>query len=151
MHSLKAICDALATSLAGTTTPSGALAIHKGYAQMPKNLGQAPALVVAPQTGEIVLESGAWVVTHHIDVNLYVSKRQADNTRQETQRQLWIVPLLSRVITAGYTLGLVTSNGVKSVLPTTYEFEELPYGADLYDGIVIHFDAIVREPIVAVA
>lgn len=151
MHSLKAICDALATTLAGTSTPTGALAIHKAYAQMPKNLGQAPSLVIVPQTGEIVLEAGAWSVTHHIDVNFYVSKRQADNTRQETQRQLWLVPLLSRVITTGMTLGLVTSNGVKSVLPTTYEFEELPYGGDLYDGIIIHFDAIVREPIAMVA
>lgn len=149
MHDLKAICDALATSLAGTSTPSGALAIHKAYAQMPKNLGQAPALVVVPQDGEVVLESGSWVVTHRIDVNLYVSKRQGDTVREETTRQLWVVPLLARVITTAYTLGLVAS-GLKSALPASYEFEELPYGGDIYDGVIFHFEAIVREAIAAV-
>ena len=99
--------------------------------------------MVLPQTGDVVAETGSWVITHHIDVNYYLSKAAGDLPREETQRQLWLPSLLVAPLSQ-MTLGIVN---VKSTLPTGYEFRELPYGGDGYDGIIIHLDVIVREPV----
>lgn len=144
---LKSICDAIAARYAPGTisTPSGAEAMRNSYGQSPHSMPNTPAVVVQPQTGEAVPGSGTWDVTHQVDVEFYLSKSPGDVARVEKQRQLWLPTLLEAVL-GQMQLGL-GSDGVKSALPTGYEFTTLDYGGDIYDGIVIHLDVIVREPV----
>lgn len=146
MSDFKAICNALATKYgAGTiATPSGAVAMRSASGQAPHGPKQPPFVVVFPESGTIILESGAWVITHRINVDFYLSKAPGDISRVETQRQIWLPTLLAATL-SGYTLGLAGT--VKSALPIGYEFVELPYGGDMYDGIRINFEVIVRESI----
>lgn len=140
----KAICNGIAARYqAGTiTTPAGAVAMKKAYGQMPASMPNVPAVVVIPQDGDVVIGSGTWDVTHHIDVNFYLSKAPGDPERVEAQRQTWLPTLLQAPLGA-MQLGLAGT--VKSAFPVSYEWAELPYGADLYDGITIRLDVIVRE------
>ena len=91
----------------------------------------------------MIYESGSWQVTHSIDVLFYLSKAPGDVERVETQRQKWL-PLLLGALNGKLTVGLAY---VKSVMPVSYEFTELPYGGDSYDGIRITVSAIVRETV----
>jgi hypothetical protein len=147
MFSLENICDALATCHAGTAigTPTSATAMRATYGQMPNNVPMTPCVVIMPKTGEAIFGSGTWDTTHQIDALFYHSKRQGDIPRSETERQRWL-PLLLSATKSQVALGLSTA-GVKSALPTGYEFVTLTYGGDEYDGIVVHYEVIVREPI----
>ena len=144
---LKDICDAIAALYAPGTisTPSGATAIRNSYGQAPHSMPNTPAVVVMPQSGEAVIGSGTWDVTHQIDVQFFLSKAPGDVERVETQRQLWIPVLLSATL-GQLQLGLGSDN-LKSALPTGYEFTTLDYGGDIYDGIVIRLEVIVRDPV----
>jgi hypothetical protein len=143
-----AICNALAARYApgtiGTPATGTPATIRAVYGQAPHSMPTTPAVVVMPQTGDVVMGSGTWDVTHHIDVLFYHSKKQGDVPRSETQRQLWLPSLLEATLGAA-TLGL--GGVVKSALPVEYEFLELPYGGDSYEGIRIGVDVIVREPV----
>lgn len=145
MVSLKAICDALAARYAAGTiaTPTGATAMRSSWAQAPHGPKPTPFLVIAPQTGDVIGGAGEWQITHHVDANFYLSKAPGDIHRVETLRQLWLPTLLAA------PLGLMTLGitNVKSDFPVSYEFLELPYEGDGYDGITIHLDVIVREPV----
>ena len=148
MHDFNAICATLAARYAPGTlaTPAGGTAIRTAYGHAPHSLPATPAVVVMPQTGDVVPGSGEWTITHHVDVNFYLAKSQGDVTRNETQRQIWLPSLLSA------TLGAMTlSATIKSGLPTSYEFLELSYGDQLYDGITIHLDMIIREAVTMTA
>lgn len=147
MHNLENICDALAAAYAGTAigTPTSATAMRATYGQMPNNVPMTPCVVIAPQEGEVVYESSFWSVTHQIDALFYHSKRQGDLPRSESERQRWL-PYLLNATNAHLSLQL-SAAGVKSAMPTSYEFTTLTYGGDEYDGIVVHLDVIVRETI----
>lgn len=144
MSDFKAISNALAAKYgAGTiATPSGAVAMWSSWGQAPHGPKPTPFVVVFPQNGTVILESGAWAITHHANVDFYLSKAPGDIARVEAQRQIWLPTLLSATL-LGYTLG----GTVKSALPVGYEFVELPYDGDMYDGIRINYELIVREPI----
>ena len=146
MFDMEDICDALATRYAPGTigTPTGALAMRSSYGQVPNSVPVTPAVIVMPKSGTVVYGAQAWDMTHQIDALFYYSKRQGDLPRSETQRQLWL-PLLLSATHGKVALGL--SGTVKSAMVTGYEFGVLIYGADEYDGIVIHYDVIVRESV----
>lgn len=141
----KAICDAMAARYASGTiaTPTGAQAMRKAYGQVPHSAPTFPMVVVVPQTGEVVTAGGTYNVTHHVDVNFYLSKAPGDTARVELQRQLWLPALLNA--TFGTQATWTMSGLIKSAIPTGYEFVELPYGGDNYDAIVVHTDIIVRD------
>lgn len=144
---LKAICDGLATryAIAGLngSKPAGAESIRAVYAQAPHSMPTTPAMVFMPQDGTTVeAASQTYTVTANIDLLVYFAKRSGDIPRSETQRQLWIGPLLAQ----GFDITTRTLGGaVKSALPGSWEFLELPYGDVSYDGIKITFEAIVRD------
>lgn len=140
---LKAICDALAVRYdPGTiSTPTGAQAIRNSYGQMPHSMPNTPSVVIVPQEGEATPGTGMWDLRNKIDVNFYISKAPGDLARVELQRQLWLPTLLS-ACTASMNLGIAV---VKSTFPISWEFIELPYGGDQYDGIVIHLEVWVQE------
>lgn len=141
---LKAVADGLAAKYAPGTiaTPTGAEPMRGSYGQMPEELAGTPSVVVFPESGEIVPGSGMWTVTHQMDVYFYMSK-VGDLARAEEQRQLWLPNLLTACL-ANMTLGVAN---VKSALPSGYEFVEMIYGGTTYDGIIVHYDVIVREPV----
>ena len=141
---IEAICDALAARYTPGTigTPTGVPAMRAAYGQMPHSMPNTPAVVVMPQDGDVVAESGSWVLTNNIDVNFYLSKAPGDIERVETYRQKWLQTLLEAVL-GSLTLGSI----VKSAFPIGWEFTELPYGGDQYDAIVIHYQVIVREAV----
>lgn len=146
MFDLEDISDAIAARyLPGTIgTPTGAMAMRASYGQMPNSIPITPAVVVVPQRGEVVYGTQTWDVTHEIDVLFFYSRKQADVPRSETERQRWL-PYLLNALNGQMQLGL--SGSVKSAMPTSYEFTELPYGGEQYDGIRISLDVIVREPV----
>jgi len=140
---IEAICDAIAGRYAPGTigTPVAASPMRAAYGQAPHSMPNTPAVVVMPQDGTIVMESGAWALTNNIDVNFYLSKAPGDIERVETLRQKWLETLLEAV------LGTMTLSGLaKSAFPVGWEFTELPYGGDSYDAIVVHYQVMVREP-----
>lgn len=147
----KAICTALAARYAPGTisTPTGAQAMRKAYGQAPHGLQFTPAVVVMPQDGTVIVDPGVLRgQPHRIDVNFYLSKSPGDIARVETQRQLWLPNLLSA--TFGQSkLGLASV--VMKAIPVSYEFTELPYGGEMYDGIVIHVEVYTSETITLVA
>lgn len=148
MHSLESICNALAMHYAGTAigTPTGASAMRATYAQWPNNIPSTPCAIIAPMRGEFVDASDHTQIKHEIDVLFYVSKRQGDLPRSETERQKWLPYLLMATLSATH-LGLASTGGVeyKSTLPSGYEFTTLNYGGDEYDGIVVHLEALVFD------
>jgi len=150
MFSLENICDALAACYAGTAigTPTNATAMRATYGQMPNNIPMTPCVVIMPKTGEAIFGAQTWDTTHQIDALFYHQKSQGDIPRSETERQRWLPYLLSATKSHG-TLQL-SASGVKSAMPTGYEFVTLTYGGEEYDGIVIHYDVIVRESITLV-
>lgn len=150
MFSLENICDALAACYAGTAvgTPTSATAMRATYGQMPNNVPMTPCVVIMPKSGEAIFGAQTWDTTHQIDALFYHQKSQGDLARSETERQRWL-PLLLSATKSQVALGLSTA-GVKSALPTGYEFTTLVYGGEEYDGIVVHYEVIVREPITLV-
>lgn len=144
---LEDICDALAARYVSATigTPTGALPIRFTYGQAPNSMPATPSVVVIPQRGEMVYNPGQRQTQHEIDVLFYHSKRQGDIPRSETERQRWLMYLLN-ALHGQAKLGL-GSSGVDKALPTNYEFVELPYGGDLYDGIRISVTVWVTESV----
>lgn len=140
---LKAICDGLAGKFAAGTisTPSGATAMRKSYGQMPIGTPMLPAVVIVPQSGEVVLDSQAWHGTQLVDVVFLYSKSQGDTARAETQRQLWLPNLLSATF-ADMDLGLAPD--VAKAYPQGWEFAEYPYGGQDYDAVIVHYAVDVR-------
>jgi len=143
---MMAICNGLAARYAPGTiaTPSGSEPMRSSVGQAENSVPATPAFVVMPQTGEIVLEAGAWTQTHQIDGIFLLSKAPGDIARIELQRQLWLPTLLTATL-SGYTLSLAGT--VKSALPIGYEFQVYPYNGTDYEAIVIHFEVIVRETV----
>ena len=139
---MKAICDALATRYANMTPPAGET-LRAAHGQAPHSMPTTPRIVFFPQDGEMVTEPGMWVGTSRIDLTLYLSKAPGDLARVETQRQKWLGPLLSRL--DGATTITLAGSGVKSALPVGWEFTEVPYGGDNYDGIIVHLEIITRQ------
>lgn len=148
---LKGICDGLATRYAVATLnaqkPTGAENFRAVYPQAPHSLPSTPALVLMPQDGNAVEAAAAtYTVNQTIELLVYFAKRSGDVPRSETQRQLWLPVLLK----AGFAVATRDLNGlVKSALPQTWEFLELPYGDVSYDGIKIVHEIIVRDVPVA--
>lgn len=141
----KAICTALAARYAAGTisTPAGATAMRKSYGQAPQGLQVIPAVVVMPQDGTVIVDPGVLRgQAHRIDVNFYLSKAPGDLARVETQRQLWLPNLLSATF-GQMQLGLAPI--VMKAIPVGWEFTELPYGGEMYDGIVIHVEVYTTE------
>lgn len=147
MIDLKAICDALAARFAAGTisTPSGALAMRKSYAAPPKSLPIVPAVILEVQDGTMTPNPGQWQHEINIDVVFCYSKREGDTVRQDTQRQRWLGQLLAAT-QAAMTITLAGS-GVKSALPTGWEFVEYEVGASVFDAIRVHYQVIVRETV----
>lgn len=143
---LEDICDAIAALFAPGTiaTPTGATAMRASYGQAPNSIPMTPCVVVMPQSGELVYGSGQRKSEHEIEVLFYHAKRQGDVPRSETERQRWL-PALLDAINSGVKLGL--SAYVDKALPTNYEFTELPYNDDNYDGIRITFRVWVTETV----
>lgn len=134
---------------AGTiSTPSGAIAMRFAFADTPKSIPATPAVYIEATDGEVVMESGAWVVTNHLIVNFLLAKKPGDPERVDAQRDRWLATLLQATF-ADLDLGLAGS--VKSSYPVRYEFAEIDFGADLYDGIRIFLDVIVREAVTLTA
>jgi len=124
------------------STPSGASAMRFAFADTPKSIPATPAVYVEGVDGEIVFGSGEWTVTNHLIVNFLLAKKPGDPERVDAQRDRWLTTLLQAAF-SDIDLGAT----VKSALPVRWEYAEIDMGADLYDGIRIFVDAIVREPV----
>jgi hypothetical protein len=146
MFNLHTICTNLAAKYApGTiTTPTSAPAMRFAYAQTPASIPATPAVYIEVDDGEVVMGAGTWDVTHHLVVNFLLSKAPGDPERVEANRQRWLATLLAAThADADLTLPGV----VKSAFSARYEFVQIDFGADLYDGIRVFVDVIVREPV----
>jgi len=141
-----AICDGLAARFAAATigTPTGATAMRGAYGQAPNGVPTFPCVVVVPQNGDVTYGAGIEDGQHDIDVNFYYAKAAGDFPRSETQRQLWL-PYLLTATNGQMALGLAPT--VLKAIPTGYEFAELPYGGETYDGIVVHYRVWTRDSV----
>lgn len=147
----KAICTDLANQYSYSATPSGADAIQQFHGQAPQGLTQTPAIVVIPTDGTRTYGDAQWQDELHLDVLFYLSKAPGDIARVETQRQLWLPVLLAAThgpnaqggAQSHMALGLDPT--VLKAIPTGWEYRELQYDADSYDGIVIHVTVYTRE------
>ncbi len=145
---LYAACNALAARYAAVTAPTGEAGIRAGYGQDPNDIAMVPTVVIFPVDGELIYEGGDKRGEYHVDAKLYLSKAAADYKRLETSRQKWLVPLLGAT-DGQLQLGLASS-GVQKAIPTSWEFAQLVYGSDTYDGIVIHLTIFTIETVTLV-
>lgn len=145
---LLTICTNLAARFQPGTisTPTDAPAMRFAFAQTPASIPATPAVYIEVDDGDIVMESGAWAVTNHLVVNFLLSKAPGDPERVEKNRQRWLPTLLTATHAA-----LTLSSAVKSAFAVRYEFTQIDFGGDLYDGIRVFVDAIVREPVTLTA
>lgn len=146
MFDLEDICDAIAARYAPGTigTPTSATAMRASYGQAPNSIPSTPAVVVLPKSGTVIYNPGQRKSEHEIDVLFYHSRRQGDVPRSETERQRWL-PTLLAALHGQVKLGLAPD--VDKALPTEYEFTELEYGGDAYDGIRINVRVWVTETV----
>ncbi len=93
-----------------------------------------PAVVVLPKTGTVTLGPRMVDGTIDLDVLFYLSKAPGDLARVETQRQRWL-PTLLAALDGKMQLGLAAY--VQKAYPTDWEFVDLQYGGEAYDGIRI--------------
>jgi hypothetical protein len=148
MIDLDAICDALAARFAAGTiaTPTGASAMRKAYAKVPKNIAAFPAVMLEVQDGTVVANPGQWKHEMNIDVLFILPKRLADPERSEKQRQLWLGKLLAATQGAlKITLAAASGYSVDKALPTGWEWTEFNIGGDEHDGIRVHYTVYVTE------
>jgi hypothetical protein len=140
---LKAICDNLAAKYAPGTiaTPSGASAMRRAYAAQPVNVPALPAVVLEVQSGEVILDSGAWHGNVLIDVVLLVTKAQGDTARADQERQLWL-PALLAACWSDMDLGLAPD--VAKAYPLGWEFGEHSVAGTAYDAVIVHFAVSLR-------
>lgn len=140
------ICDGLAARYAPGTigTPTGASAMRGAYGQEPNGAKPTPFVVVHPQDGEVTFDPGILRGEHNLDVDFYLSKASADFKRIETERQLWL-PLLLTATTGQVKLNLAPI--VMKALPVGWEYDQLPYGGETYDGITIHYRVWTEEAV----
>lgn len=143
---LEDICDAIATRYSPGTigTPGSAMPMRAAYGQAPNALPSTPAVVVLPKSGTLIYGAGQRKSEHEIDVLFYHSRQQGDVPRTETERQRWL-PVLLNALHGQVKLGLAGT--VDKALPTDYEFVELPYGGDAYDGIRINVRVWVTDAV----
>ena len=143
---LEDVCDAIAARYAPGTigTPSGATAMRAAYGQAPNSIPMTPAVVVLPKSGELVYGAGQRKSEHEIDVLFYASRRQGDVPRAETERQKWL-PTLLAAVHGQVKLGLAPD--VDKALPASYDFTELEYNGESYDGIRIGLRVWVTETV----
>lgn len=134
---LEAISNGLAARFAPGTigTPTGASAMRASYGQAPNSIPTTPCIVVFPKDGDLVYGSGQVKGQHRLDVCFYLSKSPGDIARVEKQRQKWLGLLLAATHGA-MKLGLASA--VDKAIPASWEFTELPYAGELYDGIIVH-------------
>jgi len=143
---LKTISTNLAAQFATGTlaTPSGADAMRSVWGQAPHGPKPTPFLVVEPRKGTVTVQAQQIENQLNLDVLFFLSKAPGDIERVETQRQLWLASLL----TATYgNLAIDLEPTVLKAIPTEWEFVEIPYGADNFDGIVIHYTVYTREQV----
>lgn len=142
---LRAICDAVAARYAPGTlaTPTGAVAVREAFGQAPQALRLTPSVVVIPKTGTVELGAGKVDGTIDLDVLFYVSKAPGDLARVEAQRQRWLPELLD-ALDAKVQLGLPTY--VQRAYPVDWEFAELAYNGEAYDGIRVTIRVWYTEP-----
>lgn len=140
----KAICTNLAAQYATGTlaTPAGADPIRKVFGQAPTGPYPTPFLVVLPSDGSRTYGDAQWMDQLHLKVHVYFSKHTGDLSRVETQRQLWLPSLLAATHP---NMAIDLQPTVLKAIPTGWEFRELPYDADDYDGIVIDVTVFTRE------
>lgn len=143
---LEDVADAIATRYAPGTigTPTDALAMRASYGQAPNSLPATPAVVVLPKSGSLIYGGGQRKSEHEVDVLFYYGRQQGDVPRSETERQRWL-PVLLNALHGKTKLGLAPD--VDKALATDYEFVELQYGGDAYDGIRINVRVWVTETV----
>lgn len=150
MIDLDAICDALAARFAAGTiaTPTGASAMRKSYAKVPKNIAAFPAVMLEVQEGSVVASPGQWKHEINVDALFILPKRPADPARVEDQRQTWLGTLLAA--TQGQLkLGLASASGysVDKAIPTGWEWTEFNVGGEERDAIRIHYTVYATETV----
>lgn len=143
-----ATCNALAARYAPGTisTPTGEAAMRFALGQSPNDLSATPCVIVSPQDGELVYAAGSKSGEYRVNVNFYLAKASADFKRLETSRQRWL-PVLLAATDGQMQLGQGGSATVQKAIPLTWEFTELPYGGESYDGITIHVTIYTLEPV----
>ena len=148
---LKSILDAMAAgpylpATLNASKHSGAIDIRKTHAQAPDSLPATPAVLFLPQTGEVI-EGGSmtYTETHDVDVWWVFAFKQGDIERAETQRQLWVGPMIAALFATATRLALVAGVSIKSALPTTYEFDTLPYSGVEHPGIRFRVVITIRD------
>lgn len=126
-----AISNALAARFKAVTAPTGQSAIRAAYGQVPQGIAALPCVVVFPRSGTQELNASRLFSTIEFDVLFLVSKSPGDAARIEATRQKWLAPLLA-ALDGQIQLGLPY---VVKAWPTAWEFAEITYGGDPYDGI----------------
>lgn len=129
-------------------TPSGASAMRFAYGQTPKSIPATPCVYIEATDGEVVMGAQEWTVTNHLIVNFLLAKKPGDPERVDAQRDRWLETLLKATF-LDVDLGLAGS--VKSAYPASYEYTEIDFGADVYDGIRVFVDVTVREAVTLTA
>lgn len=147
MFDMEDICDALAARYLPATigTPTNGVGMRASYGQAPNSIPSTPAVVVLPKSGTLTYQSGTRDSEHDIDVLFFYARREGDVPRSETQRQRWL-PLLLNALHGQVKLGL-SADGVQKAFPVDYEFTELTYAGDDYDGIRITVRVWITEPV----
>lgn len=147
-HDLNAICNALAAKVAAVSQPSGTPAAIKGASgQEPTAITNTPYAYVEVDDGEVVLQTGAWNVTHNLIVNFCLSKAPGKPELVDKWRQLWLVPLLQATF-ADYDL---STTAVKSAFPAKYDFTEVVVGGENFDAIRIFYQVFVNNEAVSIS
>ena len=152
MFDFYAACNAIAARYAPGTiaTPSGEVAMRAAYGQYPNNIATSPCVAISPQNGDLVYESGAKRGEYRVDVHFYLAKAKGDYKRLETSRQRWL-PTLLGALDGQIQLGLGGSGTVQKAIPLTWDYAQLSYGDDTWDGIVIHVTIYTLEPVTLVS
>lgn len=145
-HDLNAICVALAAKVGAVATPSGVPAgIKSSSATGVTGISNTPAAYIEVDDGEITMGTGTWTVVHNVVVNFCLAKTSGKPELVDKWRQLWLVPLLQ----ATFSDADLSTTGVKSALPSKYEFTEIIVNGESFDGIRIFYEIRIANEAVS--
>lgn len=140
-----AIGDALAAKYrSGTLTPpTGYAAVRVASAAPPNKVPLSPWVMVTLPNGDVVIDSSQ-TATLEYHVHFLYAKHSTDTARDITAMLKWLGVLLAATFT-DVTLGLGSSDHVKSALPKGFEEEVFTEGGQEWYGWDITVEVILRD------
>lgn len=140
-----AIGDALAAKYrSGTLTPpTGYPAVRVATADVPNNVPLSPWVLVELPNGQIIIDSSQ-SATLEYHVHFLYAKHSGDTARDIKAMLKWIGVLLAATF-SDVTLGVGSSDHVKSALSTQFEAEVFTQGGQEWYGWDITVEVILRD------